>query len=217
MNKTDAIWTELYNAAKAVLKPRGVSSIIEAGRHAGRFDAGVVDIMAIRLILPDEANRQDVLNFYEKIERNGENCIGFANHADYDAWLIGMRNRKTGKNLPDGYVRENFYLCYDGDEMVGVFSLKFELTEYLLNYSGNIGYAVAPEKRRRGLATQILARGKAAAKELGFDRLLLVCDKDNIASEKTILANGGVYEDSRYDEEEGVLVKRFWIGCISDV
>ncbi|MFR9258288.1 MAG: hypothetical protein ACLVMH_05255 [Christensenellales bacterium] len=28
MNKTDAIWTELYNAAKAVLKPRGVSSII---------------------------------------------------------------------------------------------------------------------------------------------------------------------------------------------
>ena len=44
MNKTDAIWTELYNAAKAVLKPRGVSSIIEADRHAGRFDAGVVDI-----------------------------------------------------------------------------------------------------------------------------------------------------------------------------
>ncbi|MFQ9447861.1 MAG: hypothetical protein ACLR4A_11385 [Christensenellales bacterium] len=44
MNKTDAIWAELYNAAKAVLKPRGVSSIIEAGRHAGRFDAGVVDI-----------------------------------------------------------------------------------------------------------------------------------------------------------------------------
>ena len=47
MNKTDAIWTELYNAAKAVLKPRGVSSIIEAGRHAGRFDAGVVDIKRV--------------------------------------------------------------------------------------------------------------------------------------------------------------------------
>lgn len=27
----DAIWTELYNAAKAVLKPRNVSSSIEAG------------------------------------------------------------------------------------------------------------------------------------------------------------------------------------------
>ncbi len=40
----DAIWTELYNAAKAVLKPRNVSSLIEAGRHAGRFDAGVADI-----------------------------------------------------------------------------------------------------------------------------------------------------------------------------
>lgn len=40
----DAIWTELCNAEKAVLKPRSVSSLIEAGRHAGRFDAGVVDI-----------------------------------------------------------------------------------------------------------------------------------------------------------------------------
>ena len=40
----DKKWTELYNAAKAVLKPRGVSSSIEAGRHAGRFDAGAVDI-----------------------------------------------------------------------------------------------------------------------------------------------------------------------------
>ena len=43
MNKTDAIWTELYNAAKAVLKPRGVSSIIEAVR----FDPGVVDIKRV--------------------------------------------------------------------------------------------------------------------------------------------------------------------------
>ena len=39
MNKTDAIWTELYNAAKAVLKPRGVSSIIEAGGVAAAIES----------------------------------------------------------------------------------------------------------------------------------------------------------------------------------
>ncbi len=47
-----------------------------------------------------------------------------------------MNNRIRGKNLPAGYVRENFYLCYNGDDMVGVFNLKFELTESLLNFGG---------------------------------------------------------------------------------
>ena len=36
----DAIWTELYNAAKAVLRPRSVSSIIEAGGVAAAIEAG---------------------------------------------------------------------------------------------------------------------------------------------------------------------------------
>ena len=35
----DAIWTELYNAAKAVLKPRNVSSFIEAGGVAAAIES----------------------------------------------------------------------------------------------------------------------------------------------------------------------------------
>ncbi|MEE1426841.1 MAG: hypothetical protein UF217_02240 [Acutalibacteraceae bacterium] len=60
-----------------------------------------------------------------------------------------MNNRISGKNLPAEYVRENFYLCYDGDDMIGVFNLKFELTEFLLNFGGHIGYAVKPSRRNR--------------------------------------------------------------------
>lgn len=48
-------------------------------------------------------------------------------------------------------------------------------------------------------------------KGAGFDRFLAVCDKDNLASEKAILKNGGTREDKRYDKEEQVFVKRFWI------
>ena len=35
----DAIWTKLYNAAKAVLKPRNVSSFIEAGGVAAAIES----------------------------------------------------------------------------------------------------------------------------------------------------------------------------------
>lgn len=40
----DEIWTELYNAAKAVLKPRSVSSIIEAGGVAAAIESASGEI-----------------------------------------------------------------------------------------------------------------------------------------------------------------------------
>lgn len=165
----------------------------------------------LNLILPAEENRQDVLDFYDEFEKSGGSCIGFANHNDYDRWLSGMTDRKNGTNLPDGYVRENFYLCYEDNKLVGVFSLKFELTSFLLNFGGHVGYAVRPSERSRGLATQILRRGLEIAADFGFDRILAVCDDDNIASEKVIIHNNGVFENKLFDEDEGVFVKRYWI------
>lgn len=165
----------------------------------------------IEFILPQENNREDVLSFYSEIEKSGGECIGIGNYKDFENWLIGMQNRNTGNNLPEGYVRENFWLCYEDGEMVGVFSLKFELTEFLLNYGGHIGYAVRPSKRCRGIATCMMERGLEIAKELGFKRVLCVCDEDNYASEKVIIKNGGVYENSLYDADEDVVVKRYWI------
>ena len=161
--------------------------------------------------LPGEQNRDDVLAFYREIEESGGECIGIGNYRDYDQWLTGMRNRHTGRNLPEGYVRENFYLCYEGDRLIGVFSLKFELTEFLLNYGGHIGYATRPADRCRGLATRMLQQGLQLARGFGFDRILCVCDHDNYASEKVIVKNGGEFENELYDPDEDVMVKRFWI------
>lgn len=47
------------------------------------------------------------------------------------------------------------------------------------------------------------------AKELGIDRALVTCDKNNPASAKTILRCGGVLEDERLENSE--LVQRYWI------
>lgn len=162
--------------------------------------------------LPGEADREEVLAFYQEFEESGGTCIGFGGWRDYDRWLQGMKNRHAGKDLPEGYVREDFYLCREDGALVGVFSLKFELTDYLLTFGGHVGYAVRPSRRREGIAGRMLARGKEIARDLGFSRLLCVCDEDNAPSEKVILKNGGVREDTRFDPEERVTVKRYWIG-----
>lgn len=48
------------------------------------------------------------------------------------------------------------------------------------------------------------------AKELGIKKALVVCDEDNKGSYKTIINNGGI-PDSDFIEEEGNIIKRFWI------
>lgn len=98
----------------------------------------------LEFVLPDARHRADVLGFYDEFRAQGETCIGYGGYEDFDAWLTGMRNRRTGTNLPEGYVPENFYLCYADGVLVGVLNLKFTLTAYLLHYGGHIGYAVRP-------------------------------------------------------------------------
>ena len=65
----------------------------------------------LHFVLPSPHDREAVLAFYREIEQSGGECIGFANRANYELWLAGMQNRHAGRNLPEGYVRENFYLC----------------------------------------------------------------------------------------------------------
>lgn len=55
----------------------------------------------------------------------------------------------------------------------------------------------------------MLRLDKLKAKELGINKMLVTCDEGNDASEKTILANGGVYEKTI--DVDGDKMKRFWI------
>lgn len=49
------------------------------------------------------------------------------------------------------------------------------------------------------------------ARKLGIDRVLVTCDDDNVASARTMEANGGVLENKLYVESEKQTVRRYWI------
>ena len=47
------------------------------------------------------------------------------------------------------------------------------------------------------------------AQKLGIKKVLITCNKDNLASEKTIVANGGIFESFITVNDE--IMKRYWI------
>ena len=78
-----------------------------------------------------------------------------------------------------------------------------------MKYGGHIGDGIRPSERRKGYATKMISLASEECKRRGMDKSLLVCDKDNIGSVKSIDNNGGVLESEVL--EDGRLIQRYWI------
>jgi predicted acetyltransferase len=106
---------------------------------------------------------------------------------------------------PPDWVPATMLWYVEGDEWLGRLQIRHELTRFLLEIGGHIGYVVRPSVRRRGYATRMLSDSLPMAADLGIDPVLVTCDTDNDASRKVIEACGGELEDER----NGKL--RYWV------
>lgn len=104
-----------------------------------------------------------------------------------------------------------FFIRKSDNKLVGMIQVRHRFNDYLEKYAGHIGYSVRPSERRKGYAKEMLRMALPFCREIGIDNVLITCIDGNIGSEKTILANGGVYESTIHEPCEKVDLKRFWI------
>ena len=76
---------------------------------------------------------------------------------------------------------------------------------------GHVGYGVVPWKQRRGYATRALALQLPACRREGLAYVELTTDRDNLASQKVITANGGVLVEAFFADQHGKEQLRFRI------
>ena len=87
--------------------------------------------------------------------------------------------------------------------------IRHSLNEALLLDGGHIGDGVRPSERRKGYATAMIALALDECRKLGIEKVLMVCNKENTGSAKSIQNNGGVLENEI--NVEGETVQRYWI------
>lgn len=118
------------------------------------------------------------------------------------------------KDASCGQVPDSTFFCLDEERnrIVGAVNIRHYLNESLLRNGGHIGDGVRPSERRKGIATKMIALALEECRKLGITNVLMVCDKENIGSAKSIQNNGGILENEI--EADGVTEQRYWIELV---
>ncbi|MBQ9544363.1 MAG: GNAT family N-acetyltransferase [Clostridia bacterium] len=127
---------------------------------------------------------------------------------DFEKYLEELDVKaETERSVPDSVF---FLLDEERDRLIGAVNIRHYLNERLLLDGGHIGDGIRPTERGKGYGTELVRLALTECKKLGIDRVLMVCDKDNPASAKTIIKNGGVLENEIVDSD-GDIEQRYWI------
>lgn len=167
--------------------------------------------MKLRLVKLEPKFRRHLNEMMEEWQSSGEKIVPYAigrrdwrNFDDYAANLDVTAPQ-------EGLVPDSTFFCLDEDRdiFVGAVNIRHYLNERLLLGAGHIGDGVRPSERRKGIATRMIALALEECRKLGIPRVLMVCDRENIGSAKSIRNNGGVLENEV--EIHGDIRQRYWI------
>lgn len=168
----------------------------------------------LNLQIPAEEHLVQVKEYKEEFLLYGDSMDGTAglrNYEDVSLWLVDVRKNEHKESVLEGLVPATSYLAFrkSDQRLLGMIQIRHELNEYLLHCGGHIGYSVRKSERRKGYAKEMLRLALKECQRFGLEKVLITCDSENIASEKTIIANGGILENVVEDEDR--LTKRYWI------
>ncbi|WP_330653192.1 GNAT family N-acetyltransferase, partial [Clostridioides difficile] len=69
-------------------------------------------------------------------------------------------------------------------------------------------------ERQKGYASEMLKLVLPICRDFGESKVLLTCDKGNVASQRTIIKNGGMLENEISDTvglSKSGIIQRYWI------
>lgn len=168
----------------------------------------------LKLVKATKEYQNQITEMLDEWNATGEKIIPYAiRRLDYHDFDYYCENLEV-KDKSSGLVPDSTFFCLDVDRdiMVGAVNIRHYLNEALLLNGGHIGDGVRPSERRKGIATGMIGLALQECKKLGIDKVLMVCDKENIGSAKSILNNGGILENEVV--VDGVTEQRYWITLV---
>lgn len=133
---------------------------------------------------------------YELLQRIGGMENDFTNpmhgksYDEYKEWLTQQDAWSREEQLPEGYVGQTCFWLMADNAIVGLGKIRHGLTDYSRKEGGNIGIAIDPNQRGKGLATKFISLLLTKAKEMNIGEVLITVKKYNYPSKVAFEKNG---------------------------
>lgn len=190
---------------------RGLSLLMRRinRRKEGRMEGFI-------LLRPTDEYAGQIIQYKQEFLEAGDSmdgCGPLPRLENIEEYIQMCRDYEDPERVPDTLVPATQFLFVrkSDNRLIGMIQVRHRFNDYLEKYAGHIGYSVRPSERRKGYAKKMLKMTLPFCKDLGISKVLISCIDGNIGSEKTILANGGVYESTACEPHRGRILKRFWI------
>ena len=124
---------------------------------------------------------------------------------------LNMKNEEYAKKYGRCQSKTFLLIRKNDNKLIGMINVRWNLTEEMKRFGGNIGYGIRPTERRKGYNKINLYLGLLEAKKIGLDKAMLDCETSNIASSKTMTSLGGVLDRTEIDPYDGILTSVYYI------
>ncbi len=108
----------------------------------------------------------------------------------------------------------NFFLINEeNNEIIGAINVRHFLSAQLVKFGGHIGYSIKKSYRGKGLAKTMLKMAKPFLESHNLKEVLICCDKENIASRKTIESFNAFLENEieKIEDNKEIIIRRYWV------
>ena len=168
----------------------------------------------LKLVLPTLEYKEKIMDYKKEFIESRDSMDGTAglrNAETFEEWYSAFCDNLKEETVRDGLVPATTYIAISTDDgrLIGMIDIRHRLNDYLLNFGGHIGYSIRKSERQQGYATEMLSMALIECLKLNIRKVLITCDKDNVASAKTIINNGGILENEK--PEGNGITQRYWI------
>ncbi len=102
-----------------------------------------------------------------------------------------------------------FCLNTESNKFIGAVVIRLALNNDLFERGGHISDGIVPSERGKGYGNKIVELAIQKCRSYEIDNILIVCEKTNIASSKTIINNNGILENEI--KIGNTIIQRYWI------
>ena len=124
---------------------------------------------------------------------------------------LNMQYEEYAKKLGRCQGKTFLLIRKNDNKIIGTINIRWNLTEEMKQFGGNIGYGIRPTERRKGYNKINLYLGLLEAQKLGLEEVMLDCETTNIASSKTMESLGGILKKTEIDPADGLLTSVYII------